>query len=174
MEHSGFAQPTLWAAAAAQRAAAFFPCPSMHERPCAFAALQATRAGCAHQPEKDRQQSASQGQLNAGACILAKGDIDGRAWAIPNYVGRLGTLPPTHVPRTELRWGCATSPTISPTSDSSLHAAASTTQSRKNSMPATLLSPSFGSMTPAAKREFVSAEIEKHRNGKLLVFSKTY
>ena len=40
---------------------------------------------------------------------------------------------------------------------------------------ATKLSPNFGAMTRAAKKEFVVAAIEKHsKDGGLLCFSKTY
>ena len=39
---------------------------------------------------------------------------------------------------------------------------------------AKLLSPNFMSMTRQAKRDFVVSQIEAHRNGRLLVFSKTY
>ena len=41
-------------------------------------------------------------------------------------------------------------------------------------MPAKLLSPQLGALSQAAKREFVTKQIEAHRNGGLLVFSKTY
>ena len=39
---------------------------------------------------------------------------------------------------------------------------------------ARVLTPAFGSMKRAAKQEFVNAQIEAHKNGGLLVFSKTY
>jgi len=41
-------------------------------------------------------------------------------------------------------------------------------------MPATILSPKLASMSLQQKRDFVTQQIEAHRNGGVLTFSKTY